>query len=100
MCSLAWVFFEVSCYFGFYYLLVVVCGGFVVSAVGKAFVLSGFVSVVVAPGVAFVVGCEAGVACGLAQLVVGCGLCASAAVVVGGGGGDDEGQKAEGEECE
>ena len=89
MCSLAWVF-EVSCYFGLYHFLVVVCGGFVASAVAEAFIFSGFVSVVVAPCVAFVVGCESGVACGLAQLVVGCGLCASAAVVVGCGGGDDE----------
>ena len=71
------MFFEVLGYFGLDGLLVVVCGGFVVAAVGKAFVLSGFVSVVVAPCVAFVVGCEAGVACGLAQLVVGCGLCAA-----------------------
>ena len=99
MCSLAWVF-EVSCYFGLYYLLVVVCGGFVASAVAEAFIFSSFVSVVVAPGVAFVVGGEACVACGAAQFVAGLCLCAAAAVLVAQGGGEAEGKQAEGQECE
>ena len=90
----------VACYFGFNYLLVVVCGGLVASAVVKAFLLSGFVSVVVASGVAFVVGSEACVACGAAQFVAGLCLCAAAAVLVAQGGGKAEGKQPEGQECE